>query len=54
MLKWFKNLLRDWDQVQNEIASMGIFTHPWGSYFSKEMIDEYCIQINKSNPEQKD
>ena len=54
MLKWFKNLLRDWNYVQDELAAMGIFTNPYGSYFSKEMFEEYCKHINKSNPEQKD
>lgn len=54
MLKWFKNLLRDWNHVQDELAAMGIFTNPYGSYFSKEMFEEYCKHINKSNPEQKD
>ena len=49
MLKWFKNIFKDWNEVQDEIASMGIFTHPWGSYFSKEMFDDYCKKMEKGD-----
>lgn len=46
MLKWFKELFKDYNQVQDELNAMGIFSNPWGSWFNQEMFDQYYSKIN--------
>lgn len=41
MIKWLREILKDWNAVNKELSDMGIFTHPFGGYFSKEMFDLY-------------
>ena len=53
MLKWFKELFKDYNQVQDELNSMGIFSNPWGSWFSQEMFDQYYSKI-KTPKDKKD